>query len=74
MAPIPRADLIGLVVSDMARSMAFYRRLGLVFTFGSETDDHTEAALPGGLRFALDSEASRCQFRSMECIGARWRR
>ncbi|MEU7604906.1 VOC family protein, partial [Streptomyces sp. NPDC041003] len=25
----PRLDMIGLVVSDMAASLAFYRRLGL---------------------------------------------
>jgi uncharacterized glyoxalase superfamily protein PhnB len=54
----PRADLVGLIVRDMGVAMSFYRRLGLVFTMGSETDDHAEAALPGGMRFALDTEAS----------------
>ena len=54
----PRADLIGFIVSDMRAAMAFYGRLGLEFHIGSETDDHAEAMLPGGLRFALDTEAS----------------
>jgi catechol 2,3-dioxygenase-like lactoylglutathione lyase family enzyme len=52
----PRFDLIGLVVSDMAASLAFYRRLGLVFPEGAEEQPHVEAQLPGGLRFALDTE------------------
>jgi uncharacterized glyoxalase superfamily protein PhnB len=47
-------DLLGLVVADMAASMAFYRRLGLVFPDGAEKEPHAEAVLPGGLRFALD--------------------
>ncbi|MFD0308921.1 VOC family protein [Streptomyces sp. NPDC127119] len=52
----PRFDLIGLVVSDMAASLAFYRRLGLTFPEGAERLPHVEAELPGGLRFALDTE------------------
>ncbi|MDI3419350.1 VOC family protein [Streptomyces luteolus] len=56
--PTPRFDLIGLVVSDMAASLAFYRRLGLAFPDGAEQLPHVEAPLPGGLRFALDSEAT----------------
>ncbi|MGN9820319.1 VOC family protein [Streptomyces sp. SD11] len=54
--PTPRFDLIGLVVSDMAASLAFYRRLGLEFPEGAESAPHVEAQLPGGLRFALDTE------------------
>lgn len=52
----PRFDVIGLVVSDLAASLAFYRRLGLVFPEGAEDQPHVEAALPGGLRLALDTE------------------
>ncbi|MCX4659454.1 VOC family protein [Streptomyces uncialis] len=51
-----RFDLVSVVVSDMAASVAFYRRLGLAFPAGSETAPHAEAELPGGLRFALDTE------------------
>ncbi|MGW3263291.1 VOC family protein [Streptomyces sp. NPDC001056] len=48
--------LIGVVASDMAASLAFYRRLGLVFPEGAEALPHAEAGLPGGLIFALDTE------------------
>ncbi|TQL19312.1 VOC family protein [Streptomyces sp. SLBN-134] len=51
-----RFDAIGLVVSDMAASVAFYRRLGLVFPEGAEEQGHVEAGLPGGLRLLLDTE------------------
>ncbi len=54
----PRFDAIGLVASDMAASVAFYRRLGLVFPEGAEEQPHAEAGLPGGLRLMLDSEES----------------
>ncbi|MGC3002393.1 VOC family protein [Streptomyces sp. G35A] len=51
-----RFDAIGLVVSDMAASVAFYRRLGFAFPTGAERQGHAEAALPGGLRLLLDTE------------------
>ncbi|MGA5066568.1 VOC family protein [Streptomyces exfoliatus] len=52
----PRLDLVGLVVSDMAASLAFYRRLGLDVPEGAESAPHVEVALPGGLRIAWDTE------------------
>lgn len=52
----PRFDMIGIVTSDMAASLAFYRRLGLQVPAGSDDQPHVEAALPGGLRMAWDSE------------------
>ncbi|MEV0114206.1 VOC family protein [Streptomyces sp. NPDC050844] len=52
----PRFDLVGLVVSDMAAALEFYRRLGLDFPAGSDRQPHVEAALPGGLRIAFDTE------------------
>ncbi|NNN32067.1 glyoxalase [Streptomyces sp. S3(2020)] len=52
----PRFDAIGLIVSDMAASLAFYRRLGFEFPEGSEQEGHVEAQLPGGLRLLLDTE------------------
>ncbi|WP_460070665.1 VOC family protein [Streptomyces sp. YKOK-I1] len=51
-----RFDAIGLVVSDMAAAVAFYRRLGFAFPDGAEREPHTEAELPGGLRLLLDTE------------------
>lgn len=52
----PQLDFFGIVVSDMARSVAFYRRLGLEFPEGAENEGHVEAPLPGGMRYALDTE------------------
>ena len=52
----PRFDLIGLVVSDMARSLAFYRRLGLRLPEGADREPHVETTLPGGLRLAWDTQ------------------
>jgi len=52
----PQLDFFGIVVSDMARSVAFYRLLGLEFSEGAENEDHAEAPLPGGVRYALDTE------------------
>ncbi|MET9451471.1 VOC family protein [Streptomyces cinerochromogenes] len=51
-----RFAVTGLVASDLAGSLAFYRRLGLVFPEGAEDQPHVEAALPGGLALALDTE------------------
>lgn len=51
----PRLDVVGLVVSDMAASIAFYRRLGFDFAEGAEAEGHVETALPGGLRLVLDT-------------------
>jgi uncharacterized glyoxalase superfamily protein PhnB len=52
----PELDVFGIVVSDMARSVAFYRRLGLEFPEGAENEPHVEAPLRGGMRYALDTE------------------
>ncbi|GGW85781.1 VOC family protein [Streptomyces noursei] len=52
---VPRLDAIGLVVADMAASLAFYRRLGLTVPDGSDTAPHAEARLPGGLRLMWDT-------------------
>ncbi|MGV9555734.1 VOC family protein [Streptomyces sp. NPDC003401] len=52
----PRFDAVGLVVSDMAASVTFYRRLGFAFPEGAEREPHAEAPLPGGTRLLLDTE------------------
>ena len=51
----PRIDLIGIVVDDMRRSLAFYRRLGLEIPADADDQPHVEVALPGGLRLAWDT-------------------
>jgi len=50
----PVLDMVGIVVDDMARSLAFYRELGIPIPEGAETEDHVEVALPSGVRFAWD--------------------
>lgn len=52
----PQFDAIGIVVTDMTASVAFYRLLGLSFPEGSEAEGHVEAVLPGGARLMLDTE------------------
>jgi catechol 2,3-dioxygenase-like lactoylglutathione lyase family enzyme len=52
---MPQLNAIGIVASDMARSIRFYRLLGLDVP---ETPDegHVDAFLPNGVRFMLDTE------------------
>jgi catechol 2,3-dioxygenase-like lactoylglutathione lyase family enzyme len=47
--------LIELVVEDMARSLAFYRQLGLDLPPEADREPHVDTALPGGLRLAWDT-------------------
>jgi catechol 2,3-dioxygenase-like lactoylglutathione lyase family enzyme len=51
-----RMDAVGVVVSDMAKSLAFYRALGLPVPDDAEDQPHVEVPLPGGLRLLLDTE------------------
>jgi predicted lactoylglutathione lyase len=55
---VPRFEAIGVVVEELARSVAFYRQLGLDFPepVDPEGHGHIEATLPGGIRFMLDTE------------------
>ena len=53
----PRFEAFGIVVGDMPRALAFYRKLGLEFPDGSESEDHVEAQVAGGLRYMLDAES-----------------
>ena len=46
---------IGIVVSDMARSLDFYRRLGLDVP-ETPHEGHVDIVLPNGWRLMLDSE------------------
>ena len=51
-----RLDLIGIVVADMGKALAFYRRLGLDLPASADAEPHVETVLPGGLRLAFDTE------------------
>jgi catechol 2,3-dioxygenase-like lactoylglutathione lyase family enzyme len=52
---MPRLDVVGVIVSDLERAIAFYRRLGLRFPEDPDPEGHghVEATLPEGLRFTL---------------------
>jgi uncharacterized glyoxalase superfamily protein PhnB len=51
-----KLDAIGLVVSDMAATCAFYRMLGVDVPESAESAPHVEAVLPGGMRLMFDTE------------------
>jgi uncharacterized glyoxalase superfamily protein PhnB len=51
---MPDLNAIGIVASDAARSIAFYRLLGV--DFPEDGEGHIEATLPSGVRLMLDSE------------------
>ena len=52
---MPQLNAIGIVASDLAQSIRFYRLLGVDVP---ETPDegHIDAFLPNGVRFMLDTE------------------
>ncbi len=52
----PRLNLAGIIVSDMARSLAFYRRLGLTFPPDADSSPHVEVEIGSGFKLAWDSE------------------
>jgi len=52
---VPQLNAIGIVVSDMAESIRFYRTLGLEVP-ETPAEGHLDTFLPNGVRFMLDSE------------------
>lgn len=51
----PTFTVIGMVVADMAASLAFYRRLGFDIPADKDQEPHVEAPLPGGTKLAWDT-------------------
>lgn len=51
--------MLGLIVQDMDKSLAFYRRLGLAIPEGSEAKTHVEVKMGSGLTLFLDSQPRR---------------
>ena len=51
-----RLDVVGIVVADMGKALAFYRLLGLDVPASADAEPHVEVGLPGGLRLAFDTE------------------
>jgi len=58
---VPERNAIGIVASDLGRSIAFYRLLGVDLPEGGE--GHIEATLPSGTRLMLDEESVVRSFR-----------
>ena len=50
-------DMVGMVVSDMAAALRFYRLIGLDIAAGAEIESHVEVITPNGYRLAWDTEA-----------------
>jgi predicted lactoylglutathione lyase len=47
--------MVGIVVEDMARSLAFYRSLGLDIPWGAEEQGHVEVEIGGGVVLFWDA-------------------
>ena len=58
---MPELNAIGIVASDLGRSIAFYRLLGV--DLPEEGEGHIEATLPSGTRLMLDEESVVRSFR-----------
>jgi catechol 2,3-dioxygenase-like lactoylglutathione lyase family enzyme len=52
---MPQLNALGIVASDMAASIRFYRLLGLDVP-DTPGEGHVDTFLPNGVRFMLDSE------------------
>jgi catechol 2,3-dioxygenase-like lactoylglutathione lyase family enzyme len=52
---VPQLNAVGVIASDMERSIRFYRLLGLDVP-DTPDEAHVDAFLPNGLRFMLDAE------------------
>ena len=52
---MPKPDLMGFVVRDMPKTLAFYRRLGLEIPADADNEGHVEVTIPGGFRIAWDT-------------------
>jgi catechol 2,3-dioxygenase-like lactoylglutathione lyase family enzyme len=59
---MPQLNAIGIVVSDMERSIRFYRLLGLEVP-ETPGEGHVDTFLPSGVRFMLDTEDTVRSFR-----------
>jgi catechol 2,3-dioxygenase-like lactoylglutathione lyase family enzyme len=59
---MPQLNALGIVASDMATSISFYRLLGLDIP-ETPNEGHLDTFLPNGVRFMLDSEDTVRSFR-----------
>jgi uncharacterized glyoxalase superfamily protein PhnB len=59
---MPELNAIGIVASDMARSIRFYQAVGFDVPDTPE-EGHVDTALPNGMRLMLDTEETVHSFR-----------
>jgi uncharacterized glyoxalase superfamily protein PhnB len=59
---MPELNAIGIVASDMARSIRFYQLVGLAVP-DTPDEGHVDATLPNGIRLMLDTEDVVLSFR-----------
>ena len=59
---MPQLNAIGIIASDMGRTIAFYRLLGIDLP-ETPAEGHVDTLLPNGVRFMLDSEEEIRRFR-----------
>jgi catechol 2,3-dioxygenase-like lactoylglutathione lyase family enzyme len=59
---MPDLNAIGIVASDMGRSIAFYRAVGLDVP-ETPGEGHIDVSMPSGTRLMLDSEETVLSFR-----------
>ena len=57
-----RCDALGIVVADLARSLDFYRALGLDIPEGAEKEPHVEVKVTGGFSLMFDPVATITSF------------
>lgn len=50
-----KLDLVGIVVKDMPKALAFYRAVGLDIPAELDSEGHAEIVLDSGLRLAWDT-------------------
>jgi catechol 2,3-dioxygenase-like lactoylglutathione lyase family enzyme len=60
MTAVPAA--IGLVASDLPRTLAFYRAIGLDIPADADHEPHVEVTLAGGFRLMFDPESTITSF------------
>ena len=51
---MPTFDAIGVIATDLAATLSFYRLLGLDVPEGAESESHVEIPLSDGLRLMID--------------------
>lgn len=52
-----KPDMVGIVVADMGRALAFYRLLGLEIAEGQEAESYVEVITANGYRISWNAES-----------------